>query len=146
MAKICILDFCRNILFYRLSNDSLSASLISTLSSEKGMVPLDGTWRCLSILTCVGCAETFMTLRACPHVWYYLAGHLAVSHLMLPTTHLMCIKCGDLVYLWSGAARLRTMHPPRRGFGPCIPPLLGNVLTTLGFLYKFSHHINQQQK
>ena len=140
IAKISIHDFCRNILFYRLSNDSSSASLIGTLSSEKGMVSSDGTWRCLSILICVGCPDAFMTLCACPHVGHYLAGHLAVSYLMSSTTHLMRIKCGDSAYLLTRAARPHTIYPPQGGLDPCISPLIGDVLNALCFPCKFSPH------
>ena len=143
MAKISIPNFCRNILFYRLSNDSSSASLIGTLPFEKGMVSSDGTWRCLSILICVGCPDAFMTLCACPHVGHYLAGHLAVSYLMSSTTNLMRIKCRDSAYLLTRAARPRTMHPPQGGFDPCISPMIGDVLNALCFPCKFSPHTCQ---
>ena len=142
MAKICIPDFCRNILFYRLSNDNSFSSLIGTLSSEKGMVSSDGTWRCLSILICVGCPDAFMTLCACPHVGYYLAGHLAVSYLMPSTTLLICIKCGNSAYLLTRAARPRTICPPQGGLDPCVSPMIGDVLNALCFPCKFSPHIH----
>ena len=41
------------------------------------------------------------------------AGHFAVSHLMPATTHLMCIKCGDSLYLLTRAAHLDAVCPPR---------------------------------
>ena len=111
-----------------------------TLSPERGMVSLDGTWRCLSILSCVGCSDAFMTLFACPHVGHYLVGHLTVSYLMSSTTHLMRIKCGDSAYLLTRAARPHTIYPPRGGLDLCISPLIGDVLNVLCFPYKFSPH------
>ncbi len=107
---------------------------------KKGMVSLDGTWRCLSILICVGCPEAFMTLCACPHVLYYLAGHLAVSYLMFPTTYLTRIKCRDTAYLLIRAARPQIIPPPRGGIGPCISLMIGDVLNDLCFTCRFSPH------
>jgi hypothetical protein len=98
--------------FYRLSNDSSPVNCIIALSPEKGIVSLDGTRRYLSVLACVNCPGAFMTLCAYPHVGYYKAGHFAVSHLMSATTHLMCIKCGDSLYLLTRAARLDAVCPP----------------------------------
>jgi hypothetical protein len=52
----------------------------------------------------------------------------------------MRIKCGDSTYLLARATRPRTIHPPRGGFGPCISPMIGDVLNALCFPYKFSPH------
>ena len=54
ITKICIPDFCRDLPFYRLPNDSSSAGLTDTMTSgEKVVVSSDGTQGCLSNPICV---------------------------------------------------------------------------------------------
>jgi hypothetical protein len=84
-----------------------------------GMVSLDGTWRYLAVPACVICPAAFMILCAYPHVGYYKAGHFAVSHLMFVTTHLMCIKCGDSVYLLIQTAHQDEVSPTYNEYYPC---------------------------
>ena len=99
--------------FYRLSNNGSPIHCIIALSPKKEIVSLDGTRRYLSVLACMNCPDAFITFCAYPHVGYYKAGHFAVSHLMPTTTHLMCIKCGDSLYLLTKAARLDAVCPPQ---------------------------------
>jgi hypothetical protein len=97
--------FLLNMPFYRLSNDSLPVIWINYFVPWKGMVSLDGTWRCLTILACVAYPVALMTLRAYSHVGHYQAGHLAVLHLMSATTHWISIKYKDKPNLRIGYAR-----------------------------------------
>ncbi len=105
-----------------------------------GMVSLDGTWRCLSILSCVACPAVFMTLCAYPHVGHYQASHFVVLHLMSATTHLMSIKCEDSMYLLTGAARQDVVYPFWDKWDPCISSLINDALDALLSLRKFSPH------
>ncbi len=88
---------------------------------KRGWYPCDGTWRCLSVLACVAFPGAFMTLCVYPHVGYYQAGHLTVLLLMPSTTHLMGIKCEDLLNLFSRPARHN--NPSLHSLDPCRPYL-----------------------
>lgn len=138
MEKICIPGFRRTCPFIGFA---MTGHLpIESLLYALGIVPLDGTWRCLSVLACVDCPGVFMTLCAYPHVGHYQVGHFAVQHLMSTTTHLMCIKCGDSVYLLTRAARLHNVCPPWSELDPCISSLINDVLGALQSIRKFSAH------
>jgi hypothetical protein len=113
LVYVCIPDLCKICPFIGLQTKAPPSITSLLCPLIKGIVSLDGTRRSLSVFACVNCYGAFMTLCAYPHVGYYKAAHFFVSHLMPATTHLMCIKCGDSLYLLTRAARLDTVCPPR---------------------------------
>ena len=112
--------FLLNLLFYRLSNDSSPVIWMITLSPERGVVSLDGTWRCLAVLACVvcpGCIYDFVCFPPRGSLPDRSLRRIIINVFNHPPNG---IKCGDLLNLFRGPARHDTNGPARHSLDPCL--------------------------